>query len=262
MLFVTFHETIPTIYGYDEHNLKNPPITNVLSQPASVQLSELRGMLLANGFLYVVNGGKRTSNILWYGPNQDSNVVTVLTSSSPYSSSQPSNTSAYLAALLTALQNANSSLADAGFLDATFVPTAIVGAEIPDQTTVDPLWGGLTPAFSSADDATKKQKQKVQNSVRGVVCYNNVLYVADEGGSAVRMYDPGTGVPLGSTPVSGPVHLVQQNGVLYVTTSKTVLYGNCVTPPANLPPLPTPNQFAGAPPPPYPAPPSGYTNSG
>jgi hypothetical protein len=126
---------------------------------------------------------------------------------------------------------------------------------------VDPLWGGLTPAFSSADDATKKQKQKVQNSVRGVVCYNNVLYVADEGGSAVRMYDPGTGVPFGSTPVSGPVHLVQQNGVLYVTTSKTVLYGNCVTPPANLPPLPTPNQFAGAPPPPYPAPPSGYTNS-
>ena len=303
MLFVTFHETIPTIYGYDEHNLKIPPITNVLSQPASVQLSELRGMLLANGFLYVVNGGKSTSNILcyapsgnlyqytynsvftpsltavshpfdctfqsvnapaeqlWYVPNQDSNVVTVLTSSSPYSSSQPSNTSAYLAALLTALQNANSSLADAGFLDATFVPTAIVGAEIPDQTTVDPLWGGLTPAFSSADDATKKQKQKVQNSVRGVVCYNNVLYVADEGGSAVRMYDPGTGVPLGSTPVSGPVHLVQQNGVLYVTTSKTVLYGNCVTPPANLPPLPTPNQFAGAPPPPYPAPPSGYTNS-
>jgi hypothetical protein len=95
-----------------------------------------------------------------------------------------------------------------------------------------------------------------------VVCYNNVLYVADEGGSAVRMYDPATGVPLGSTQVSGPVHLVQQNGVLYVTTSKTVLYGNCVTPPANLPPLPTANQFAGVPvPPPYPKPPSGYTNS-
>jgi hypothetical protein len=39
------------------------------------------------------------------------------------------------------------------------------------------------------------------------------------------------------------------------------LYGNCVTPPANLPALPTPNQFAGAPPPPYPPLPSGYTNS-
>jgi hypothetical protein len=261
-------------------------------------------MLLANGFLYVVNGGKSTSNILcyapsstpyqytynsvftpsltavshpfdctfqsvdtpsqqiWYVPNQDSNVVTVLTSSSPYSSSQPSNTSAYLTALLTALQNANSSLADAGFLDATFVPTAIVGAEIPAQTPVDPLWGGLTPDFSSADDATKKQKQKVQNSVRGVVCYNSVLYVADEGGSAVRMFDPGTGVPLGFTTVDkAPVHLIVRNGVLYVTSGNTVLYGNCVSAPATLPPLPTPNQFAGVPPPPYPAPPSGYTNS-
>jgi hypothetical protein len=303
MLFVTFHETIAGIYGYDELNPTNPPVQNVLSPSTSVQLSELRGMLLANGFLYVVNGGKGTSDILcyslsattsyqytyssvftpslkavshpfdctfqsvaaqqiWYVPNQDSNVVSVLTSGSPYSSSQPSNTSAYLAALLTALQNANSSLADAGFLDATFVPTAVVGAEIPDQTTVDPSWGGLTPEFSSSDDAKKESKQKVQNSVRGVVCYNNVLYVADEGGSAVRMYDPGTGVPLGVTPLTNaPVHLVVQNGVLYVTSGNTVLYGNCVTAPATLPPLPAPNQFAGAPPPPYPAPPSGYTNS-
>jgi hypothetical protein len=303
MLFVTFHETIATIYGYDELNLTNPPVQSVLSPSTAVQPSELRGMLLANGFLYVVNGGKSTSNILcyspsaatsyqytynsvftpsltavshpfdctfqsvdteqiWYVPNQDSNVVTGLTSASPYSSSQPSDTSAYLAALLTALQNANSSLADAGFLNATFVPTAVVGAEIPAQTTVDPLWGGLTPDFSSADDAKKKPKQKVQNSVRGVVCYSNVLYVADEGGSAVRMYDPGTGVPFGVTLLTNaPVHLVVQNGLLYVTSGNTVLYGNCVTAPANLPPLPTPNQFAGAPPPPYPAPPSGYTNS-
>jgi hypothetical protein len=100
----------------------------------------------------------------------------------------------------------------------------------------------------------------VQNSVRGVVCYNNVLYVADEGGLAVRMYDPVTGVPLGFTTLtSAPVHLVVQNGVLYVTSGNTVLYGNCVAAPANLPPLPTPNQFASDPP--YPTPPAGYTNS-
>jgi hypothetical protein len=313
MLFVTFHETIPTIYGYDEQNPTSPANQNVLTPDAAVQLSELRGMLLANGFLYVVNGGKSTSNIVcyalsstpyeytyqsvftpsigaithpfdctfrsvgspiveyWYVPNQDSNVVSVLVSETPYTSSTPTSATAYLAALQTALQNAKSPIGNLGFLTSTFVPTALVGAEIPQQITVDPLWGGLTPVFGSSDaepaasaedDAKKKKKLKVQNSVRGVVCSNNVLYVADEGGSAVRMYDPGTGVPLGSTPVSGPVHLVQQNGVLYVTTSKTVLYGNCVTPPANLPPLPTANQFAGVPvPPPYPAPPSGYTNS-
>jgi Beta-propeller repeat len=302
VLFVTFHEAIATIYGYDEKNPTNPAITNVLTASSSVQLSELRGMLLANGFLYVVNGGKSASNILcytpssayqytynsvftpnieavshpfdctfrsvdspaqqiWYVPNQDSNVVTVLASGSPYSSSQASNTSPYLAALLIALQNAKSPLANPGFLDATFVPTAKLGAEIPNQTTVAPSWGGLTPLFSSSLDDKKKSKEKVQNSVRGVVCYDNVLYVADEGGSAVRMYDPGTGVPLGFTSLTSgaPVHLVVQNSILYVTSGNTVLYGNCVAAPANLPPLPTPNQFASEPP--YPTPPSGYTDS-
>ncbi len=207
MLFVTFHETIATIYGYDEQNPTDPAVTNVLTPSTSVQLSELRGMLLANGFLYVVNGGKSTSNILcyspsstpyqytyksvftpsltavshpfdctfqsvnapaeqlWYVPNQDSNVVTVLTSSLPYSSSQPSIASAYLAALQTALQNSNSPIGNDGFLTSTFVPTAIVGAEISQQITVDPLWGGLTPVFSSTDDsstddAKKKSKQR------------------------------------------------------------------------------------------------------
>jgi hypothetical protein len=310
MLFVTFHETIPTIYGYDEQNPTNPPVQNVLAPSSTLLLSELRGMMLANGFLYVVNGGKGTSNILcfapsgttyqysfkgiftptpglaavshpfdctfrsvgspalqyWYVPNQDTNVVSILASSSPYTSSSPTDETPYLAALQTALQNAKSPIANDGFLTSTFVPTAIVGAEIPQQITVDPSWGGLTPVFSSSeaepDDAKKKKKLKVQNSVRGVVCYNNVLYVADEGGSAVRMYDPGTGVPLGSTAVSSPVHLVQQNGVLYVTSGNTVLYGNCVTAPATLPALPTSDQFSGmAAPPPYPAPPSAYTNS-
>jgi hypothetical protein len=181
----------------------------------------------------------------WYVPNQDSNIVSVLASGTPYTASTPTSATAYLAALQTALQNAKSPISNLGFLTSTFVPTAVVGAEIPQQITVDPSWGGLTPVFSSSDaepdDAKKKKKLKVQNSVRGVVYYNNVLYVADEGGSAVRMYNPATGVPLGSTPVSSPVHLVQQNGVLYVTSGNTVLYGNCVTAPTNLPPLPTPN---------------------
>src|ERR1700674_5748053 len=69
MLFVTFHETIATIYGYDEKNPTNPALTKVLMPSTSVQLSELRGMVLANGFLYVVNGGKSTSNIVCYAPS-------------------------------------------------------------------------------------------------------------------------------------------------------------------------------------------------
>ena len=65
MLFVTFHETIPNIYGYDETNPGSDPIQDLLEpNPQISQLSELRGMLLANGFLYVVNGGKSVSNVV------------------------------------------------------------------------------------------------------------------------------------------------------------------------------------------------------
>lgn len=312
MLLVTFHETIGNIYGFDETKPGSQPIENLLEIPGS-QLSELRGMLLANGFLYVVNGGKGVSNVLccapdpdnayrytlrsvfvsdalaavdhpfdvafwivttpalplqtepqiWYVSDQDSNVVASLSSQAPYDSTTPSDTSGYLGALLTALQNAKSKLAEPGFLPATFVPTAVVGAEIPNQTTVDPSWGGLTPSFSTDDSSLKKKKEKVQNSVRGVVVSNGVLYVADEAGNAVRMYDPVTGVPWGSTTVKGPVHLLVQDGTLYVPSGDSVLHGPCVSAPANPPALPAPNRFSGpaAPPPPYPAPPSGYVNS-
>jgi hypothetical protein len=310
MLLVTFHETIANIYGYNETQPGSAPTENLIESPA--QLSELRGMLLANGFLYVVNGGKSVSNVLccapdtskqnyytqqsvfipdsttvnhpfalafqssgsgkpqtWYVSDQDSNVVAVYTSQSPYSSTAASS-SPYLSALLTALQNANSSLASPGFLAASFIPTASVGAEIPAQTTVAPPWGGLTPVIDSSDSAEdeqdkssdkKSKKSKVQNSVRGLALSNSVLYVADEGGNAVRMYDAATGVPLGSTTISGPVHLLVRNGNLYVNSGDSIYCGTCVSLPATIPALPALDQFSSAAPPPYPAPPSGYTNS-
>lgn len=77
MLFVTFHGGKPTkdipspvnnVYAYDETASHGSPLTypNVLHVPASVELSELRDLSFANGFLYVVNGAKATSNILCF----------------------------------------------------------------------------------------------------------------------------------------------------------------------------------------------------
>jgi hypothetical protein len=308
MLFVTFHGTIGNIYGFDETKPGSKPIENLLEIPSS-QLSELRGMLFANGFLYVVNGSKTVSNILcctpdpnhkyhymqksvfisnalpavnhpfdiafrdgpnqtqiWYVSDQDSNVVATFTSPSPYDSASAGRCE-YLSALLTALQNAKSPLAGPGFLEASFIPTSLVGAEIPEQTTVAPSWGGLTPIFNPPNSTgsvseKKHEKQKVQNSVRGVALSEGVLYVADEGGSAVRMYDAATGVPLGSTALDRPVHLVVHSGNLYVTSGDSIFCGSCVTLPATIPAVPASDQFSGVSAlPPYPAPPSGYTNS-
>lgn len=76
MLFVTFHGGKPTkdipcpvnnVYAYDETVPQDPPpYLNVLCVPANVALSELRDLCFANGFLYVCNGAKKTSNVLCF----------------------------------------------------------------------------------------------------------------------------------------------------------------------------------------------------
>ncbi|MGF6414027.1 hypothetical protein [Paraburkholderia sp. MM5482-R1] len=77
MLLVTFHGGKPTedascpvnnVYAYDETaSASSPPqYVNVLSVPAGVELSELRDLAFAHGFLYVANGAKTTSNVLCF----------------------------------------------------------------------------------------------------------------------------------------------------------------------------------------------------
>jgi hypothetical protein len=76
MLFVTFHGGKPTkdipcpvnnVYAYDETVSQGPPpYLNVLCVPANVDISELRDLCFANGFLYVANGAKTTSNVLCF----------------------------------------------------------------------------------------------------------------------------------------------------------------------------------------------------
>jgi hypothetical protein len=77
MLYVSFHGGKPTqdipcpvnnVYAYDETAPGGPPAPylNVLCVPASVELSELRDLCFANGYLYVANGAKTTSNVLCF----------------------------------------------------------------------------------------------------------------------------------------------------------------------------------------------------
>ncbi|MDQ2774933.1 MAG: hypothetical protein M3Y57_08445 [Acidobacteriota bacterium] len=197
--------------------------------------------------------------------------MAMVVSSEPYRTTQSGNgtESPFLLALQAALQQAHSPIGNAGLLPGAFVPTAEIGGEIPNQIIVAPEWGGLSCTLSSLDEEGsgtdnehQKPKQKVQNSVRDLVIANGVLYVADETGNAVRMYDPVTGVPWGSAEISSPIHLAVQNGNIYVGSQGSVFSGPLVAPPQNRPLSPTPNQFAGGSvPPPYPAPPSNYTNS-
>jgi len=213
-----------------------------------------------------------SSSQLWYVSNQDSNMVAVLNSSSPYTlaSTEKGNASPYLLALQAALAEVKSPIAGNNYLAGTFVPTAVVVAEIPSQIVVAPDWGGLSCTLSTDDGLDnvadgqhgKPKPPKVQNSVRDVIVASGVLYVADEAGNAVRMYDLGTGVPLGLTVIPSPIHLAVQGGTLYVGSGDSVYSGALVTEPNPLPALPSADEFSSKnPPPPYPTAPSGYTGS-
>jgi hypothetical protein len=148
------------------------------------------------------------------------------------------------------------------FLGGTFVASANVASPLPNMTPVDPNWGGLSASI---------QGGKVQNSVRDVTLYNGVLYVADEVGNAVRMYDPVLGVPWGSVtgytdgnstvPLSSPDHLLVYKNFLFVSSGNVIAYGPCPGPPPTPPALPGAFSTSQFPIPPYPAPPGGYTDS-
>ncbi len=90
---------------------------------------------------------------------------------------------------------------------------------------------------------------------------SGILYVADEVGNAVRMYDPATGIPWGSATATGPVHLLVNDGYLFVATGDGVLYGKCPSPPTSPPALPGDFPHKHATIPPYPDPPAGYGSS-
>ncbi len=325
MILVTFHggdpsaTNIDNIYGYDETTSPPTVYPNVLSTDGTTfALSELRGIVLEQGILYVANGGKGVSNILgfiqvsgaktpsfdnpasfvatsttinhpfaftfadsatpnvwsWWVSNQDSNVVSLMTAralSSPLTPFSPADRLVRpvrrgARSLETLLANLRKQKGTFSFLDGSFVASASVESPLPQVTVVDAKWGGLdaTVGAATSDIAAKpKAKQKVLNSVRGVLFDNGILYVADEVGKHVRMYDPNTGILWGSAAASAPVHLVVQNKMLYVSTADGVYYGTCPSPPTkDVPSLPEPFKKHEEPVPPYPKhPPKGYNTS-
>lgn len=107
------------------------------------------------------------------------------------------------------------------FLKGTLVASSV--GDLPDvaKVTKDPppdvtvAQGGL---------GVELKNGKVQNSVRGVVFNAGLLYVVDEPGGMVRMYDPTTGQPiLNSSTLKSPVQLLIHDGTMYVGAGQQVL---------------------------------------
>lgn len=256
MFLVTFHKTVSNVYAYDDTGvLQNPTKPKALSKCHGYDFDELRGIYVSNGYLYVVNGGKSTSNILCFsmssGPpyrctgapfigaggaidhpfamvfdgaghafvsNQDSNVVATLNVTSDTSATL-APTSAYLMAL---------------YPDGTFLPGTLVGSsvsplpKVPATTPIPLELGGLgVSETGDGSNPAASKTEKVQNSVRDVAYLAGptpLLFVLDEPEGIVRVYNPVTGQPLlNSNPIPGPTHLLIEGGTIYVSAGYQVM---------------------------------------
>jgi hypothetical protein len=258
MLFVTFHggsSGINQVYAYatgtGSSSGENPISTNVLNLAYAAELSELRALVFANDYLYVANGRKGTSNILCFQrsaattynlvstfifssvpsvshpfslafdnnnhcwvTNQDTNVVSMFQVSSSSQGAAPAPICGYLVNLKL----------KGSFLDGTFVASQNGSLpNVPPAPPVSDQQGGL--AVNITDDKKKKKtSKKVSNSVRDVVVSNGILFVVDEPGNCVRMYNIADGTYYGksSGSLNSPTHLLINGSNLMVSAGNQI----------------------------------------
>jgi hypothetical protein len=202
----------------------------------------LRGLsLVGGGLLWVANGSKTSSAILAYsgsgsgysGGHPVASYPTVDSLWHPFDftfSFDPATRHCYVsnqdtnvvARFIVAVDGTSMTpalpapaLPPAGtFLAGTFVASSDGNLPgVPATTPIPDTAGGLDVTIKSG---------KITHSVRGVLWANGVLYVADEPGNVVRVYDP-NGSYLGcSTTLEQPVHLLAADGVLYASAEAGV----------------------------------------
>ena len=124
----------------------------------------------------------------------------------PFGKGSP-GTAAPIASFLEDIQNAK-------FLDGTFVASAYTNLPAYSGKGMQ----GITPvAQPQGLDASPNDGSKVQNSVRGILYTGGNLYVADEPGNALKIYDGTSGDYKSSLTLAGPIHLLGLGTKIYVS---------------------------------------------
>ncbi len=248
---------INNIFAYDTTN-KSLLTQTALSQAGTVQLSELRSMVLANGYLYVANGGKSISDVLCYLPPITGSSFTYLStvisamlnnkndfeksiahpfgiafngSELCYVSNQDTNVVAQVTLTSNSRSGSIGSGCQSAYLSQLFPPPA----SFLDGTYVASQNGSLHGVDVTAPNVLASQGgpgvtldgSSVQNSVRDDAIANGILFVCDEPDSVVNMYSLTDGTFIGSSnTLSGkPTHLAMQNGGLYVSAGSLLCWG-------------------------------------
>ncbi len=249
MWYISFHggsNAINNILVYHDSGKQHSQPNVLPTGGFDPELKELRGFLINENLLYVVNGYKEYNQILLYIKDGNSGYafkevfasndminsilhpydLTFDTLGNCYVSSQDTN-------VVTGLQGTNSPLGVAFYLQEEYPPPNIFLAgtivassmgELPNTPTPYPpdvpTPQGLDVNFTDSTDS------RVAHSVRGVLFFNGFLYVADEPGNSVNIYDSKTGKLHGQIMgdnLSAPVQLLlsETTGVLYIGSTGT-----------------------------------------
>jgi hypothetical protein len=261
MLLVTFHggpsPGINNVYCYNtttKANLTQQALTGI----DPTKLSELRALIYCNGYLYVANGGKSSSNVLTFqhqskAPSYQFNYVADFIDSTivkgnfttsiahpfslafdgagfAYVSNQDTNVVAQVGVSANFQTGTLASGCQSQYLmglEKTLCPKG--NCVFLDGTFVASQQGTLDHVSVAATNVSSQYgglqvsptSGKVQNSVRDVVFANGMLFVCDEPSLLVRIYALPNGNYLGaSSPFPDkPTHLSVLNGGLYASAS-------------------------------------------
>jgi hypothetical protein len=246
MLIVSFHggsQGQRNLVAYEDDGTPIPGAV-LANLDAMIGDAELRGLSFApNGELWVLNASRQMSEILSFSPpgppyapagrlaaypdvealwhpfdltfsaqdgthycyvaNQDTNVVARLMPAADGRRLVP----APIAPALPPHQK---------FLASTFVASA--NGKLPGVPHTYPI------AASDGGLCVEIEKDKITHSVRGVVWACESLYVADEPGNAVKVYDATGRFQGRSATIYTPVHLLVAGGRLYATAREGVFW--------------------------------------
>jgi hypothetical protein len=252
MWYITFHSVGSNynICAYDDSgNLLTTSVLDTASVPDnSLKKAELRAIGFApDGDFYVVNSKQEVSQILRFSgrentdhsrdykgiftsnqsvdaivhpfaytvdagtgsvfvSSQDTNVVTQVFG--PFGKGKP-GVAAPVASALQRIPNAK-------FLDGTFIASAYTNLPAYSSHGMQGITAVTQP---QGLDASPNDGSKVANSVRGVLYTGGNLYVADEPGHALKIYDGTSGDYMDSVALPAPIHLLGLGTKIYVSCS-------------------------------------------
>jgi hypothetical protein len=249
---------VQTVYAYDDDG--NYLDIAVLEEQTAWPIKELRGIGFGPGdSLYIVNSasGKGDSSILQYSGTPDSNgthafqwaytatdqagglmhpfAFTFGADSTCYASCQDSNVVLHLAAPSGSGSGVPLAVAPAlaGIKKSTFIPATFVASsdgKLPHVPLV------ATSVAAPMGLTVHESHGKVANSVRDVLFspeaphphQGGVVFVADEPGNAVKVYDLNGNLLVAitdATLIQSPVHLFLNNGILNIGCNGTLQLG-------------------------------------